>query len=905
METKFQLLDVDYVVNGTKPSVRLFGRTDKGKSITVFHDETLPYFYVLPKEGEKEKFKDYIRNNFSDVFVKFEEVGKFNPIGFSKKKMNLLKVFLNNPAKTPAVRDDILEKKLVDKIYEADILFKYRYMNDNKISGMNWYNVSGEGIRTDSVKTERKIKANKINEIQKEGNMKLKYLSFDIETISEEGTVSDWDKNEIIIISMFFYPSYQNRNTMVLAAKRVKRKENDIFGFGSEKEMLEKFVDIIDQFDPDFILGYNINNFDLPYLDARLRKNNIRRNIGRCTHKSFRTSKYLNRYSSVITGRVIVDVYDLIREGASKFGLYKGLKRFGLTDVSKLILDEDKIDVSHSEISSYWNEGGKKIEKLLSYARKDAELPLKILLDQQLLDKFIEICKVSGILLQDSLERGESIRVENLLLREFNDKDFVIPNKPTRGEISVRMDERRRSGLKGAFVLSPKIGFYDNYVIYLDFKSMYPSIFKSLNICTTTLLLDKDSKEKYFETPFGSKFVKNEVREGIFPSILNYLLDARSKVKDEMRAAKTDEKRKYLYAKQYAFKTVANAFYGYSGYLRARLYILDIASGITSTGRDSIKRTKKVVETKTPYKVIYGDTDSVMVETNTKDLKEAFRIGEELSDVINDEIKILQIKIESVFKTLLLLAKKRYAAWSFEPKKNGWDETILTKGIETVRRDWCDLVSETLEKVLVTLLKEQDVRKSVSIVKKIVNEIKENKVDINKLIITKSISRSLRSYKGVQPHVELVKKMRKRDPSSAPGVGDRIGYVIIKGSQLMSHRAEDPAYILEHNLKIDSKYYIESQLIPPLERVFESLNVQKSELIGFGKQLGVLDILKKEVKEENDFVDSLDKADGLICTGCNNVFRRPPLSGICNYCKGDLVFFNKDNKSKVFAGKHA
>ena len=150
----------------------------------------------------------------------------------------MLKVFLNNPAKTPLIRDDLNEKRFVESTYEADILFKYRFMNDKKISGMKWYSVSGEGIKTSSVKTDSKIRAEKITEIEKEGNMKFKYLSVDIETISEEGGVSDWDKNEIIIISLFFYPSFKNRNTMFLAAKPVKNKERDIFGFSSEKEML-------------------------------------------------------------------------------------------------------------------------------------------------------------------------------------------------------------------------------------------------------------------------------------------------------------------------------------------------------------------------------------------------------------------------------------------------------------------------------------------------------------------------------------------------------------------------------------------------------------------------------------------------------------------------------------------
>ena len=86
MEIKFQLLDVDYIVNGTKPCVRLFGKTERGRSITVFHEEKLPYFYVLPREGEKNKVEDYIKNNFSEFLVKIEEVKKLNPIGYSTKK---------------------------------------------------------------------------------------------------------------------------------------------------------------------------------------------------------------------------------------------------------------------------------------------------------------------------------------------------------------------------------------------------------------------------------------------------------------------------------------------------------------------------------------------------------------------------------------------------------------------------------------------------------------------------------------------------------------------------------------------------------------------------------------------------------------------------------------------------
>ncbi len=900
MKIKFQVLDSDYVLVNNKPIIRLFGRTDKGKSTCVFYDDFEPYFYVLPKEEKFDEVKEYAKKNFSQYVVKMSYVKKFLPIGYQEKKTKILKLTLNNPSKTPVVRDNLKEKKIVKEIFEADILFKYRFMADMNIFGMKWYEVEGSYTKTNSVKTTKKFRARSFKEIDKDENMKFHYLSFDIETYFTGGSEPNPKKEPIILISMSFFPSYKNRNTLVLAARKIKKYDDDIVSFNSEKEMLEEFVKIIDQFDPDIILGYNTNNFDLPYIDTRLKENNVPNTLGRCDQKPIRTSTFMGRTKVTIPGRVSADVYSLVKEAANKFGLFKGLKRYGLGDVSKNVLGEDKVDVAHSEIADYWNDNGDKLGKLLSYSRKDAELPLKILFKKSMLDKFVEISKVSGITLQDCLYRGETERIDSILLREFNKKDFIIPCRPDNREISRRKAERRSSGLKGAFVLKPDVGFHDTCTTYLDFHSMYPSIVISFNICPTTLLRGKKDDIEYKETPFGSRFVTGDVRKGILPHVLDYLLDARGKIKKKMKKAKTDSKKNYLYAKQYAFKTVANAFYGYSGYIRARFYVIDIASGITSVGRDMIKKSREIVHKKTDYKVIYGDTDSVMIKLDTKDLEEAFKVGEEVSETINEGINhVLHMKVESIFKVLLLLAKKRYAAWNFEPMADGWDESILTKGIETVRRDWCDLVSETLKEVLEIILKEQDVRKAVKFVKKTVDDLKSGKIPIEKLVITKSISRSPSKYKGVQPHVELVKKMMKRDPASAPGVGDRVGYVIVRGVQMISKRAEDPDYIKEHSIPIDSKYYIESQLLPPLERVFEALRVSKSELTGIGKQLGILEAMKNN-KQKDDFEDSVSEIDGFICNSCNNVYRRPPLTGKCNSCGGEIVFKNGSKKSRLF-----
>jgi hypothetical protein len=86
--------------------------------------------------------------------------------------------------------------------------------------------------------------------------------------------------------------------------------------------------------------------------------------------------------------------------------------------------------------------------------------------------------------------------------------------------------------------------------------------------------------------------------------------------------------------------------------------------------------------------------------------------------------------------------------------------------------------------------------------------------------------------------------------------------------------------------------------LPPLERVFDAINVKKSDLMGLGKQMGIFEAMKKSTKTEKIFEDSLEDADGMICNGCNNIFERIPLTGKCNFCGGEIVFYKGDKKSR-------
>lgn len=912
MKLNFHLLDCDYFMNANKPVIRLFGKTTEGKTVCAFYTGLMPYFYVQLKQGrgfeeEKTNLERFMRKKFPRLFHSLETVEKFLPIGYQKHKTKIVKIVLTEPSKVPMVRDELRAAPFIKEIYEADIPFKYRFMIDKRLFGMGMVGVEGVSTLTKTVKANYKVDAKTVEPINSNSSPKLKYMSLDIEVSSTREGLPDSRRDPISMISVAFEPAHKSDRSLVLMVKHLKSNgDKSVKTFISESEMLAEFLKIITNFDPDVVIGYNINGFDLPYLIERFRQNKMVPSFGRCEKKGASSRKFGMISRSDIVGRIVADAYELVKDSASK-GLMK-LKRYGLGDVSRALLDEDKIDIKHSEISKYWNGDREKIKKLIEYSRKDSLLALKLVMDKNFLDTFIELSKVSGVLLQDALSSGEATRIETYLLREFNSAGFVIPCKPTPEETTRRNVERETHALKGAIVLEPETGLHTKSVVYLDFKSMYPSIYISYNICPTTLL-PKDSKDVGKTTPYGIKFISKKIRRGIIPYIVERLITERDAVKKDMRKEPNPEKRKELNAKQFALKIMANAFYGYTGYIRAKLYILDIANAITSCGRHLITKTRDSIDKDDRFKVIYGDTDSVMVKTKTTDIDEAYSLGEELEEKINKELEgIVKMKIESIFKSIIILTKKRYAGWSFEKRGGEWEEKIIMKGIETVRRDWCDLVSETLYEVLEIILKEQDPKKAFDYVREVLKKIQRNEISIEKLIITKSVTKPIRSYKGVQPHVELVKKMRRRNPTDAPGVGDRVGFVIVQGLQLLSNRAEDPEYIKERGLKIDSKYYIENQMIPPLERVFESMGIDKSELLGMGKQTLLTSIfggnLQKSAPQEVLGLGggALKSIDGIICEKCGKNYERPPLVGKCDSCNGGSFLFYKGlNKSRYFS----
>ncbi len=905
---RVQVLDVDYIMNNNRPIVRIFGKKKDGGSVCLFYSDFYPYFYT---KGDVEKIKAILKEYSSEV-RSIESVKAFPSMGFQPEPSEFFKIMITTPSKTPELREKL--ESFGIKCFEADILFKYRFLIDFDIYGMDWIDVDAKQVQS-SISKVPTYEIKSIKKINVQENAPLKYLSFDIESFMKNEKIDDYVNNEIILISINFSPEYRGKKSLVLSARPIGGR--DTIGLNDEKEMLEKFLDIINDYDPDIITGYNIENFDLPFVIGRMKHFGVAPYLGRTIDKQAYARKFAASTNVTIVGRVIVDPYVIIKRDP-----YMKFIRYDLSTVAEGLIGDKKMDVAHSEINDLWNGTPQQRSKLAEYCRKDSELALRIVLEKKLLDKFFELSKLSGVLLQDSMA-GQTLRIETKIMHEFKKRNFIMMPKPKDVEARRRENEKKEKELKGATVLEPVTGLHaETCTVVLDFKSLYPSLIRTFNICPTTLILDKKyEKFSHHISPVGSKFVDIEVRNGVIPHILGELLETRFAIKRAMKKEKNKNKHDLLNAKQLAIKIMANSFYGYMGYVRSRLYKIDIANSITSYGRENIQKTKKIVESKFGVKVIYGDTDSVFIETKTNNVDEAAKIAKEMAKYVSDQLPgYLVLDFDKLYRTFLILTKKRYAGWKFdETPDGGWKDKIDMKGIETVRRDWCSLVTSVMNEILEIILKKGDVKKSIDIVRKTIDELKAGKVNVDDLTIVKGITKSPERYDGMLPHIELAKKMARRNPTEAPRMGDRIGFVIVKGNQMLSKRAEDPKYIKSHHTPIDSDYYINNQLLPPIERIFESMGISREELLGHGRQVNMFDIINKKKRKLNHTINvefnnggksekkdddkgeeqKLDGWEEFVCSQCGKSFRRMPLSGRCDVCGGEVVIASHGSAGKV------
>jgi DNA polymerase delta subunit 1 len=600
--------------------------------------------------------------------------------------------------------------------------------------------------------------------------------------------------------------------------------------------MMLAWRSFIVQTDPDVMLGYNIVGFDLPYLinrTAALKIPNfcalgrVKGQLTALKKATFQSKAYGKResFDAAMIGRVTTDMLVCIQREHK-------LRSYTLNSASAEFLDEQKDDVHHSMITTLYKGSDDDRRTLAKYCLKDALLPLR--LSEKLMTFYnqIEMARVTGVPISYLLSRGQQIKVISQLYRKAKTEGFLIPYHKVEkqaGDDGVAYE--------GATVIEPKRGFYQAPVATLDFASLYPSIMMAHNLCYCALISKKDTVEgggklvldvDYIRTPAGHLFVKPELQKGLLPRILADLLAQRKKAKTELKTEKDPQKRAVLDGRQLALKVSANSVYGFTGATIGKLPCLEISASVTAFGREMIELSKRIVEETYTVAggyshdavVLYGDTDSIMVKFGTEDLATAMKYGREAAVLITKRfVKPISLEFEKVYWPYLLINKKRYAGlyWTNAEKYDKLD----TKGIEVNRRDNFPYLPSVMSKSLNMLLIENNPEGAKAFVRQSISDLLQDKVDMSQLILSKQLSRAAKDYAGKQAHVELAARMAKRDPGSAPKIGDRVPYVITeahKGAKAFE-KSEEPIYAMENGLRLDIAWYIE-RMYKPLERIF-------------------------------------------------------------------------------------
>ena len=887
----FQQLDVDYVIANPEKAMfdrevlpgekvallRIFGVDAAGHSVCALVHGFEPYFYTQcpPSFGPDDcvAFKAMLNERMA-----VESSSKGAPVYVTKvaieRKQTLwgyqaadsqpfLKIVMASPTMVASCRT-IFERGVrlpgisgerVLTTYESTVLFVMRFMVDMNISGANWLEAppGSYSRRTGSKKVsncqiEIDIKYNRLISHESVGEYAkiapFRILSVDIECAGRKGHFPEAESDPVIQIASHItvHGESEPRLKNVMTLKGCSAISGaEVISFDRETDLLMAWRDFLRGVDPDIIIGYNIVNFDIPYLLDRAKAlrltafplwGRIEGSMCRMRDTVFSSKAYGTRESkeTTIEGRIQLDLLQAIQRDHK-------LSSYTLNAVSAHFLGEQKEDVHHSCITDLQNGNDDTRRRLAVYCLKDAYLPQRLFDSLKYMFNYVEMARVTGVPVSFLLTRGQSIKVFSQILRKARSKNLIVPtmkSQKTSDEVAF----------EGATVLDAKQGYYDKPIATLDFASLYPSIMMAHNLCYCTLLSASVAKslppDQVTKSPMGCYFAKPSLKKGILPEILEELISARKRAKKDLKEATDPLEEAVLNGRQLALKVSANSVYGFTGATVGKLPCLEISSTVTAFGREMIEQTRNEVmkryTVENGYKhdatVIYGDTDSVMVKFGVDTVDEAMQLGEEAAEFISKTfIKPIKLEFEKVYFPYLLINKKRYAGmyWTNPEKPDKLD----AKGIETVRRDNCELVRELLDTSLNKILRDRDVAGAIQYVKNVISDLLMNKIDLSLLVITKALSRDADKYDNKQAHVELAKRMKERDPATAPTLGDRVPYVIIKAMKGAKayEKAEDPIYALENNIPIDFQHYLDHQIQGPLLRIFEPIMKNPQQLL--------------------------------------------------------------------------
>ena len=672
----------------------------------------------------------------------------------------------------------------------------------------------------------------------------------------------------------------------ILDEFELSRKKTDAWGdkkFETKKTELAagkfdlRYLTIRGRLGVDLLLNmrreHNLDNFKLDNVAFTfLRDKVVKYEDNQITTKSTRGLRNGNYVRFELVGNTNDPVYD-----GEKFEVYEVSKQgfkiksdeilftdFTVEEMKHLEWSFSKDDVSPQEMFELHRRGGPDGRaRIARYCIQDCDLVATLMgkLDTLVNARGMsDVCKVP---MQYVLTRGQGIKIFSAVVYYASQRDQII-----RTQHAI---EGEGIAYEGAIVLPPKIGMYlDQPVSVLDFNSLYPTNMIAYNLSPDTFVsvrhldtegfttermgLTKEEILNYEENGYVFEEIEYDRREndevlgktvctfvqpndnpmtlGILPKTLDILLKKRKEFKQKMEDLQYDEAQRSVFnGAQLAYKVVANSIYGQAGARTSPIRNMFVAACTTAAGRNALFNAKRIAESEFGGNVVYGDTDSIFIKFPTQDVAESIRMGVACGNSISKQMRRpYKIAYEKTFYPFILFCRKRYVGMKYEEDPNPAKAKRMSMGIVLKRRDNAPIVKDIFGGALDILLLERDIRKAQTFVMEKLKDVLENKVPLEKFIVSKSLrddyAAMKEEYSGsatLPAHRVLADRMEARDPGTAPKVGDRLQYLYVaenKHKTKQGDRIEHIDYVRAKKMKPDVNFYITNQIQNPVAQLF-------------------------------------------------------------------------------------
>jgi len=525
-----------------------------------------------------------------------------------------------------------------------------------------------------------------------------------------------------------------------------------------------------------------------------------------------------------------------------------------LDEISNLEWSFTKDDVSPQDIFRLHEGDANDRATIAKYCIQDCDLVLTLMAKLDTLSNARGMADVCFVPLQYLFLRGQGIKIFSRVAYEASKRNQLIP---------VQESFEGDSAYEGAIVISPKIGMYlDTPIAVLDFNSLYPSSMIGENLSPDTLLCmktyntegrrtsmegieppkDVEVNEVSYDIKEGEEVVGkcvciyakpvegNELSIGLIPRSLEIMLKKRKEARKKMADPSLDEAQKSVFnGLQLAYKVVANSIYGQMGSKTSAIRKICVAACTTAVGRRQLLFAKSTVEKEYGADVVYGDTDSIFVKFPDQTLAKTIDLAKEAATIITKRCRhsAFVIGYEKTFYPFILFCRKRYVGMKYEEDTTHCHRASM--GIVLRRRDNAPIVKDVFGGALDVLLSEKNADKAAAFVKTMIAKVVKGEFPIEKFAITKQLrddyAAMKEGYTGtatIPAHRVLADRMTKRDPGSAPNVGERLKYVYIKtvDKKLQGDKIEHIEYARAHKLELDTLHYITNQIQNPVAQLF-------------------------------------------------------------------------------------